>query len=185
MVRRPLVSRDWGRGELNKQSTEDFKAVKSLCMNLQWWIHVIMCTCSVTSVMSDSLQPHELYPARLLCPWDSPEKDTGVGCHALLQGIFSTQGLNPRLLCLRHCRQIFYPLNHLGSPHVIMHLSKSIECIPSRVSPNVNCGFGWLGCIRGSSSVVTDIALWWPCWWWRRLCLCGKSLYLLFNFLWT
>ena len=38
------------------------------------------------SVMSDSLQP-----ARLLCPWDSPGKDTGVGCHALLQGIFPTQ----------------------------------------------------------------------------------------------
>ena len=35
-----------------------------------------------------------LYPARLLCPWNFPGKDTGVGCHALLQGIFSTQGLN-------------------------------------------------------------------------------------------
>ena len=32
--------------------------------------------------------------ARLLCPWDSPGKNTGVGCHALLQGIFLTQGLN-------------------------------------------------------------------------------------------
>ena len=32
------------------------------------------------------------------CPWDSPGKDTGVGFHALLQGIFLTQGLNPRLL---------------------------------------------------------------------------------------
>ena len=31
---------------------------------------------------------------------DSPGKNTGVGCHALLQGIFLTQGLNPRLLCL-------------------------------------------------------------------------------------
>ena len=44
--------------------------------------------------MSDSLQPYGLEPARLLCPWDSPGKNTGVGCHALLQGIFLTQGSN-------------------------------------------------------------------------------------------
>ena len=48
--------------------------------------------------MSNSLQLHELYPARLLCPWDFPGKDTAVGCHALLQGIFPAQGLNPYLL---------------------------------------------------------------------------------------
>ena len=44
------------------------------------------------SVVSDSLRPHGLWPARLLCPWDSPGKNTGKGCHALLQGIFLTQG---------------------------------------------------------------------------------------------
>ena len=44
---------------------------------------------------------------------DSPGKNTGVGCHALLKGIFLTQALNSYLL---HCRQILYPLNHLGSP---------------------------------------------------------------------
>ena len=37
------------------------------------------------SVMSDSLQPHEPQPTRLLCPWDSPGKNTGVSCHFLLQ----------------------------------------------------------------------------------------------------
>ena len=36
-----------------------------------------------------------LQPARLLCPWDSPGKNIGVGCHALLRGIFLTQGSNP------------------------------------------------------------------------------------------
>ena len=35
--------------------------------------------CSAASVMSDSLQPHGLQPARLLCPWNSPDKNTGVG----------------------------------------------------------------------------------------------------------
>ena len=39
-------------------------------------------------------------PDRILCPWDSPGKNTGVGCHALLQGLFQTQGLNPCLLHL-------------------------------------------------------------------------------------
>ena len=54
------------------------------------------------SVMSYSLRPHRLWPARLLCPWDFPSKNTGVGCHFLLQGIFPTQGSNPRLLPLQH-----------------------------------------------------------------------------------
>ena len=51
---------------------------------------------------------------------DSLGKTTGVGCHPLLQGIFTTQGLNPGLL---HCRQILYHLSHQGSPsaHEVDH----------------------------------------------------------------
>ena len=49
----------------------------------------------------------------LLCPWDSPGKNAGVGCHALLQGIFLTQGMNPGLL---HWQVDSLPLSHLGSP---------------------------------------------------------------------
>ena len=56
----------------------------------------------VTQV-SNSLQAHG--PSRLLYPWNSPGKNTGLGSHSLCQGIFSTQGLNPDLL---HCRWIFY-----------------------------------------------------------------------------
>ena len=55
------------------------------------------------SVSCLTLQPHRLQPAWLLCPWDSPGKNTGVGCHALLQGIFPTWGSNPGVLL---CRQI-------------------------------------------------------------------------------
>ena len=44
--------------------------------------------CQVSSVVFDSLQPYGLYPTHLLCPRDSPGKNTGMGCHALLQGIF-------------------------------------------------------------------------------------------------
>ena len=43
------------------------------------------CYCQVTSVMSDSVRPHRWQPTRLPCPWDSPGKNTGVGCHFLLQ----------------------------------------------------------------------------------------------------
>ena len=41
--------------------------------------------CQVMSVMPDSVQPHRWQPTRLRCPWDSPGKNTGVGCHFLLQ----------------------------------------------------------------------------------------------------
>ena len=48
------------------------------------------------SVASSSLRPHGLQPTRLLCPWDFPGKNTGIGCYFLFQGIFLTQGSNFR-----------------------------------------------------------------------------------------
>ena len=65
------------------------------------------------SVVSNSLQHLGLQSTMPLCPWDSPGKNTGVGCHFFLQGIFSTQGLNLGVL---HCRQILYHLRHQVSP---------------------------------------------------------------------
>ena len=53
-----------------------------------------------------------IQPARLLCPWDFPGKNAGVGCHFFLQGIFLTQGMNLGLL---HHRQILYHLSHQES----------------------------------------------------------------------
>ena len=67
-----------------------------------------MHACSVSSVMSDSLWPYGLQPTRLHGPWVSPGKNTGVGCHALLKGIFLTRGSNPWLLWLLHYRRILY-----------------------------------------------------------------------------
>ena len=43
------------------------------------------CCCCVTLVVSDSVRPHRQQPTRLLCPWNSPGKNTGVGCHFLLR----------------------------------------------------------------------------------------------------
>ena len=50
--------------------------------------------CSVAKLCSILLQPYRLKTARLLCPWHFLSKNTGVGCHFLLQGIFTTQESN-------------------------------------------------------------------------------------------
>ena len=76
-------------------------------------VWVCVCVCVNHSVMSDSLWPQGLYPARLLCPWNSPGKITGVGCYSLLQGNFWTQEKNLGLL---NYKWILYNLSHQGSP---------------------------------------------------------------------
>ena len=78
----------------------------------------------VCSVMSNFLRPHGLQPASLLCPWDFPGKNTGVGCCFLLQGIYPTEGLNPSLLRLLHWETDSLPLCHLGSATKIYPWSK-------------------------------------------------------------
>ena len=61
----------------------------SNCMEFILYIYLVFMLC--LSVVSNSLQPHGLLPIRLLCPWDSPGKNTGMGCHLLLQGNFPTR----------------------------------------------------------------------------------------------
>ena len=71
-----------------------------------------LCVCVCQSlVVSDS------QPTRLLCPRNSPGKNTAVGCHSLLQSIFPIQGLNLGLL---HCRRSLNNLSHQGSPRLFM-----------------------------------------------------------------
>ena len=55
---------------------------------------VCVCVCA-WSVMSNSLEPHGPLPTRLLCPWDSPVRNTGVVCHFLLQGNLLNPGIKP------------------------------------------------------------------------------------------
>ena len=74
---------------------------------------------------------------RLLCPWDSPHKNNGVGCHALLQGISLTQGWNPCLLCLLYWKEDPLSLAPPGKPqdgspsHLVPHFSsvQSLSCV--------------------------------------------------------
>ena len=55
---------------------------------------IAVCCCLAANLHPTPLWPHELQPTRLLCAWDFPGKNTGVGCHFLLQRIFLTYGLN-------------------------------------------------------------------------------------------
>ena len=66
------------------------------------WLHSKVQACVLSCFSRVSLQPYGLQAARLLCPRDSPGKNTGMGCHAIFQGILPTQGWNPSLLCLLH-----------------------------------------------------------------------------------
>ena len=77
-----------------------------LCLGLQA-ARPLPFTCSV---VSNSLRPHGLQPTRLLCPLVSPGKNTGEGFHALLLGIFPTQGSNPGLLLVGS--RLSYPVAH-------------------------------------------------------------------------
>ena len=69
-------------------------------------------------------------PARLLHPWDSLGMNTGVGCHALFQGIFPTQGSNLHLFCLLHWQAGSLPLMPPGKPTSSLEYSKSLFLRP-------------------------------------------------------
>ena len=105
-------------------------------------------------IMPNSLWPHELHPARLLCLWDLPGKNTGVGCHFLLQGSFPTQGSNRGLL---HCRQILYWLSYQRKPqtHHLQHIEDTHKGALGRPR-----GIGWRGRWEGGSGWGTHVNLW-------------------------
>ena len=67
---------------------EDYFVIKELTMS----------ACSVASVVSSSLWPHGLQPTRLFCPWNSPGKNTRVGCRSLLQGVFHQRAIQINIL---------------------------------------------------------------------------------------
>ena len=122
-------SRDWTQvscivgGFLIEQATKSLKSPA-----LAGGFFTTVCMYVSCSVMSDSLWPRALQPARVLCPWNSSDKHTGLGCHSLLQGIIPTQGLNPGLL---PCGQILYSLSHQGSheDHTLhLYVKISMKC---------------------------------------------------------
>ena len=83
---------------------------------------------------------------RFLYPWDSSGKNTGVGCRALFQGIFSTQGLNPRLLHLLHWQAGSLPLALYGKPISSLAAKCYARC----------CGYSRLYLLLSRADVVTS-----------------------------
>ena len=82
------------------------RPISPVCNESFIWHHEVAGQSSVcVCVLSRALLFATLQPSRLLCPWNFSGKNTGAGCHFLLQGIFLIQGSNPRLL---HWRQILY-----------------------------------------------------------------------------
>ena len=77
-----------------------------VCVFLTWVLSFLNITLNSTCVSAQLClplcDPHGLYLARFLCPWNFPGKNTGIACYFLLQGIFPTQGMNLHLLCLLH-----------------------------------------------------------------------------------
>ena len=76
-------------------------------------MYVYIMLCLVTQSCPTLCDPIDSSPPGSSVHGDSPGKNTGMGCHFLLQGIFPTQGLNPGLPC---CRQILYQQSHQGRP---------------------------------------------------------------------
>ena len=85
--------------------------------------HLVCCLPTLHTVLCLDAQscptlcdPMDCSPPGSSVHGESPGKNTGVGCHTLLQGILPAQGSNPGLL---HCRQILYTLSHQGGPGIL------------------------------------------------------------------
>ena len=95
-------------------------------------------TLLLASSLSNSLRPHGLQPIRLLCPWDSPGKNSGVGCHFLLEEIFPIQGSTLGLL---YCRWILYCPSR-QKPQVAL----AVKNLLANTGRYKKCGFdSWIG----------------------------------------
>ena len=121
-----------------------------------WIMCVCACMCMLSCVhlfcdpMDYSNPPH---PTRLLCPWNFPDKNTGVGCLTLLQGIFSTQGSNLGLTLVPALASIFFTTGLPGKPMSIEvttfaqreshHWARCWRCLYQ--NPSLHCSWGSWG----------------------------------------
>ena len=87
-----------------------------VCVYTHTHTHTHICVCLAIQLCLTLCNPMDCSPPGSSVHGNSPGKNTGVGCHALLQQIFPTQGSNPSLPI---CRQILYQLSHQGSPRIL------------------------------------------------------------------
>ena len=108
----PLVPFPQTHFQANQDRVLFTQDISQLSFALRMKSEVVKHCCLVAKSCPTLLGPYRLEPARLHCPRDFSGKNTGVGCHFLLQGIFLTQGLTLHLL---HWQVDSLPLSHQGS----------------------------------------------------------------------
>ena len=135
----PRSVRSWPCGFLTRVSRGDWLLSVDVNISDVWHtscsrnfsVFCLLCVRALASVVSKSLRP-----AMLLCPWNSPGKNTGVGCCALLQEVFLTRDWT-QVSCFSCIgRQALYPLCHLGSPSCHILLSFSHWVVSSSLWPD-------------------------------------------------
>ena len=89
-----------------------------------------------------------------LCPWDSPGKNAGVGCHPFLQGIVPTQGLSPSLLQLLHGQWVPFHGATRGSPLSSLARDQTLGPGSGSAAPSPLC---WPG---NPEACVSDLSIW-------------------------
>ena len=99
-----------------------------------------------------------MWPARLLCPWDFPGKNTGVGCHFLLQGIFLTQGSN---LHLWHWQVDYLLLSHQGDLGAFSSSTSSSIFVICRLFDDTHSDRGEVITHCNIDLHFSDIYQWW------------------------
>ena len=88
-----------------KSDVKEYESIHIVCVCVS-----VQCAHACTHLVVFDSFCNPMDCSRLLCPWDFPGKNTGGGCHFLLQGIFPTQASNPHLLCLLHWLADYLPL---------------------------------------------------------------------------
>ena len=98
--------------------------------------HLTTSVCLVTQPCPTLYNPKDCSPPGSSVHGDSPGKNTGMGCHVLLQGIFPTQGPNPGLL---HCWWILYCLSHQGSLRLLEWVTQEYWSETTREDVYLSC----------------------------------------------
>ena len=125
-----LANMEKSTGLLNPEADSEMKLVAQSCPTL--------------------CDPMDGSPPGSLCPWESPGKNTGVGCHTLLQGLFLTQGSNPHLLYLLHWQTCSLLLAPPGKPESVVSWTETttVPFVSTNSTPvNQDCSATSTNCI--------------------------------------
>ena len=125
-----------------------------VCVSLSLSIYIYICESVNHFFKSD---PATLWTVVRQAPWDSPSKNNGEGCHALLQRTFPTQGANPRFISPALAGSSLPLVPHLGRPRIYIH-HHFMSCIYDR-NTCVSWSTGQQNRVRAHVSFSTNGAI--------------------------